>query len=136
MISHRTIQKVETLHRMHYVEVVRPMFLNSAMRYHLQLPKCWVDFHHLGIVTVASRLDYESVQVISILVRASDGTDEGAARTTDQRFSVSVININDNKPQFSQEYYEAEIDENTTARQIVTTVSATDGDLSPYGEVR
>ena len=90
----------------------------------------------LGIVTVAGRVDYESVQAITFTVRASDGTDEGIARTTDQRFSVSVININDNKPQFSQEYYEAEISEDTTNRQTVTTVTATDADLSPYGEVR
>ena len=99
----------------------------------LQFFHCWL---FLGIVTVAGRVDYESVQAITFTVRVSDGADEGIARTTDQRFSVSVININDNKPQFSQEYYEAEISENTTDRQTVTTVTATDADLSPYGEVR
>lgn len=85
---------------------------------------------------MASRIDYESVQVVNITVRASDRTAGGPSLYTDQVFSFRVVNINDNRPLFTQQYYEAEIRENITNRQTVVTVLATDLDLHPYGDVR
>lgn len=85
---------------------------------------------------MVGRIDYEAVQSISFTASASDRESGLLARTTVQQFTVSVININDNGPRFSQPYYEAELRENVTSRQTVVSVLATDLDLSPYGDVR
>lgn len=88
----------------------------------------------VGIITVADRIDYESVQAINITVRASDSGNP--AKSTEQLFTIEVVNINDNVPIFTKPYYEAEISENSTLRQNVITVSASDIDLPPYGTVK
>ncbi|KAF6041176.1 hypothetical protein EB796_000514 [Bugula neritina] len=89
-----------------------------------------------GIVTVASRVDYEAIQTVTFTARAYDGNNYLTDQYADQQFTVNIININDNTPKFSQQFYESDISENSTDRQTVTTVSATDQDFYPYGDVR
>lgn len=102
---------------------------------HLQNNMHEIYFWWTGIVTVAtSRIDYESRQSINVTVRASDSGIP--PKTTEQLFTIDIININDNLPIFSEPFYEAEINENATVRQNVITVSASDLDLPPYGAVK
>lgn len=83
---------------------------------------------------MAGRIDYEAVQRLNVTVRASD--QGNPPRSSEREFSIAVININDHTPKFSQPFYEAEILENSTVRQSVVTVQASDLDLSPYGDVK
>jgi len=85
---------------------------------------------------VASRIDYEAIQTVTFTARAYDGNNYLTDQYADQQFTVNIININDNTPKFSQQFYESDILENSTDRQTVTTVSATDQDFYPYGDVR
>lgn len=88
-------------------------------------------------MTVADRIDYESVQAISFTARARDRADGGVlSLSTQHDFVVNVVNINDHQPVFSESYYEVEIRENVTSQQTVVSVLATDLDLYPYGDIR
>lgn len=90
----------------------------------------------VGLVSVSSRIDYETVQTVTFTATARDRDDSVLSHSTTHQFSVNVININDNTPVFSEPYYEAEVLENRTQRQNAVTVIATDLDLPAYGDVR
>ncbi|XP_069125193.1 protocadherin Fat 4-like [Argopecten irradians] len=70
-------------------------------------------------------LDYEdqNQRVITDTVIVSDGAHRKTASVT-----VSVTNVNDNKPQFNQTIYRADVRENTATGHVVTQVHAFDLD--------
>uniref|UniRef100_A0A3B5L7J7 Cadherin domain-containing protein n=1 Tax=Xiphophorus couchianus TaxID=32473 RepID=A0A3B5L7J7_9TELE len=72
-------------------------------------------------------LDREKVSLYEILIQASDcGT---------LNVSVTVLDINDNRPSFSQDVYQVQIYENASVGTIVTRVNATDPDEGTNGEI-
>ncbi|XP_033754776.1 protocadherin Fat 4-like [Pecten maximus] len=78
-----------------------------------------------GDVFTFVMLDYEdqAQRVLSNKVIAWDGTNSVTATVT-----VSVINVNDNNPQFNKSTYITHVRENTAAGQLVTKVQAFDED--------
>ena len=80
-----------------------------------------------GIVSVASPLDYESVRLFFLTVRAED---HGSPYTqfSDVKLTVHVLNENDNQPVFSPSSYSPLVSSQAAAG-TVTLLSATDNDL-------
>ncbi|KAI1280906.1 Cadherin-23 [Halotydeus destructor] len=90
-----------------------------------------------GIVTINKRLDFEELPIkqAKFSVRAI-GT--GPAGSTSRPSSianviVTVIDINDNSPVFTQDMYSASVLESAEWPQTIITVSATDADSGAYG---
>jgi hypothetical protein len=88
-----------------------------------------------GTVYVIGALNFELVEVYSLFVRASDNpTNLGkdTQRQTDHSILVTVVDVNDHVPIFSQNgNYAGVVDENSASGTAVITVSATDGDQQP-----
>lgn len=49
---------------------------------------------------------------------------------------ILVLDVNDNSPEFSQQFYQVSLPENTPAGTSITHVSATDKDAGDNGKVR
>ncbi|XP_035848378.1 cadherin-23 isoform X4 [Sander lucioperca] len=80
-----------------------------------------------GWVILRASLDYELMQRFTLTVLARDG---GGEETTG-RIRVSVLDVNDNMPQFQKEAYVGSLRENEQAVQPVARVRATDEDSPP-----
>nr|XP_056703533.1 protocadherin Fat 2 [Euleptes europaea] len=79
-----------------------------------------------GQITTSQVLDYEANHEFHIKVRA---TDHGMPPLSSEALvSVSVLDINDNPPKFSQLQYEANVSEMATCGHIVIKVQAFDSD--------
>ncbi|XP_065146675.1 protocadherin gamma-A12-like isoform X41 [Paramisgurnus dabryanus] len=84
-------------------------------------------------LVLEKELDREQQEEIDMILTATDGG-------TPQRSGTAVIHItvldaNDNVPVFSQSVYKVTLPENTPSGTSVITVSATDADEGPNGEV-
>ncbi|XP_057177608.1 protocadherin beta-7-like isoform X36 [Triplophysa rosa] len=84
-------------------------------------------------LVLEKELDREQQKEIDMVITATDGG-------TPQRSGTAVIHItvldaNDNVPVFSQSVYKVTLPENTPPGTSVITVSATDADEGPNGEV-
>ena len=85
-----------------------------------------------GILRVIGQIDYEQRQNYTLTLRAGN---PGTTLHSDINVSVRVINQNDERPEFSGDYF-ANVTEHSTVRTAVVTVMATDDDLDSYGQVR
>ena len=87
-------------------------------------------FQFVGKEMVLIRsLDYEQVQSYTLKVRARDvGGRTSAAEAT---VTVNVIEVNDNRPVFTQQYVRVEVDENVALNTLITTLTASDADSGP-----
>lgn len=80
-----------------------------------------------GEIKVAGRLDFEDKPMYNLTVVAVDsGVPQLSSTAT---IMVSLLNINDNDPEFNQTEYEASVIENAEEGTYVTTVYATDPDV-------
>ncbi|XP_037509901.1 protocadherin-16 [Rhipicephalus sanguineus] len=81
--------------------------------------------HDSGELALAKPLDYEMKQFYKLKLRASDGKHSDIARV-----NISVLDVNDNDPQFSQPRYSFMLTEPDTVRQgsLVGQVEASDAD--------
>ncbi|XP_036431575.1 protocadherin gamma-C5-like isoform X1 [Colossoma macropomum] len=81
---------------------------------------------HYTLVT-DGRLDRETVPEYTVVVTA---TDEGSPPLSSQKtFVVSLSDVNDNAPVFSQPSYSVDIAENNAPGTLIVAVSASDPDL-------
>ncbi|NXF97913.1 PCDA3 protein, partial [Eubucco bourcierii] len=78
-------------------------------------------------------LDREAVPVHKLLLTASDGGRPSLTGTVE--VVVSVLDVNDNAPQFSQSVYKVQLTESAPEGTLVVQVNATDPDLGAYGDV-
>ncbi|XP_032558659.1 protocadherin alpha-2-like isoform X3 [Chiroxiphia lanceolata] len=78
-------------------------------------------------------LDRETMPVHQLLLTASDGGRPSLTGTME--LVISVLDVNDNAPQFNQSVYNVVLPEDTLVGKLVTRVNATDPDLGIYGEV-
>ncbi|XP_041929717.1 protocadherin beta-15-like [Alosa sapidissima] len=78
-------------------------------------------------------LDREQQEEVTVILTASDGGSPPRSGTI--AIHVTVIDANDNAPVFSQDIYEASLSENSPVDTVVLTVTATDVDDGPNGEV-
>ncbi|XP_030648024.1 protocadherin beta-16-like [Chanos chanos] len=80
-----------------------------------------------------NKLDREQQQEHTLLLTAIDGGTP--QRTGTVTIHISVLDANDNVPVFSQPVYIVNMSENAPLGTVVVTVSATDADEGPNGEV-
>ncbi|XP_076043934.1 cadherin 87A isoform X2 [Oratosquilla oratoria] len=86
-----------------------------------------------GVVTVKSRMDFESSSSLNFTVVAFDtGVPQLSASAL---VIVEIENVNDEDPVFSMAIYEAEVNENSPPGTLVTTVVATDADEGEFGQI-
>ena len=79
-----------------------------------------------GELRVVNGLDHETIPMYNLTVTASDnGT---SPLSSDVLVSIHVIDINDNRPVFSQSVYRGQLLENLLAGQSIATVTVTDED--------
>ncbi|KAM9531480.1 protocadherin alpha-13-like isoform 8-T8 [Guaruba guarouba] len=78
-------------------------------------------------------LDRETVPIHHLVLSATDGGRPPLTGTME--LLVTVLDVNDNAPQFNQSVYNAVLPEDALEGTLVARVSATDPDLGVYGEV-
>ncbi|KAM4709804.1 protocadherin Fat 1 [Discoglossus pictus] len=81
-----------------------------------------------GLIVTSQPLDYEQLQLHTLLVRAFDNGIPPLS--SDVVVKVHVTDLNDNPPMFTQQIYEAKISELSKQGHFVTCVKATDADRS------
>ncbi|XP_075571803.1 protocadherin alpha-3-like [Pelecanus crispus] len=99
--------------------------LSPTEHFRLDLQKAEEDVEFLFLV-LAKPLDRETVPVHRLVLTASDG---GRPPLTGRmELVISVLDANDNAPQFNQSVYKVQLPENTERGTLVIRVSATDLD--------
>ncbi|XP_054073566.1 protocadherin alpha-6-like [Rissa tridactyla] len=78
-------------------------------------------------------LDRETLPMHRLVLTASDGGRPSLTGTME--LLISVLDVNDNAPQFNQSVYKVQLPENAAEGTQVVCVNATDRDLGIYGEV-
>ncbi|XP_035677124.1 protocadherin Fat 4-like [Branchiostoma floridae] len=86
-----------------------------------------------GEVTIGSSLDREADEIVTFVVLATDGGNPALTGTTTVR--VNVTDLNDNPPVFNPDFYSIEIPYDSTSTEVLTTVSATDADITTNAEI-
>jgi len=86
-----------------------------------------------GVVSVAGALDYDTTTSYSLTVRATDGGT--IPKTDDATLTISVTNVNDVVPTFSQSEYTANVNENVATSTSVLTVTASIIDAGAAGTI-
>ncbi|CAL4149728.1 unnamed protein product [Meganyctiphanes norvegica] len=86
-----------------------------------------------GVIRIGSSLDYEKVQQVITTVIATDGGDPPLSSTA--IVNVTVTDVNDNTPVFSQQSYYTKVNENARPRITIIQVSATDVDSNDNGKL-
>ncbi|KAI5754092.1 hypothetical protein M8J77_005676 [Diaphorina citri] len=94
---------------------------------------------HSGVITTRVSLDRETTQVYTIVVVATDqALPVSERRSSSATVVVSVLDDNDNYPQFLERTYTVNIPEDTNINQnpVVATVKATDADEGQNAALR
>ena len=84
------------------------------------------------ILTAAGELDRETQQLFSFTVVATDG-DLAMERTSEVMVNVSLLDLNDVTPSFSNDSYYMAWEEDTLVGSVLLTVEAVDFDLGENG---
>ena len=84
-------------------------------------------------LVIESELDRETTDHYDIQVIASDGGSEPLTGTV--MLNISILDANDNKPNFTKSVYEVKVKENIAVNTTIIQVSAKDADLGPNAEV-
>ncbi|XP_030360739.1 protocadherin alpha-13-like [Strigops habroptila] len=84
-------------------------------------------------LVLAKPLDRETMPIHRLLLTASDGGRPPLAGTVE--LVISVLDVNDNAPQFNQSVYSVLLPEDALEGTLVARVNATDPDFGVYGEV-
>uniref|UniRef100_A0A3Q2WNM2 Protocadherin 1 gamma 13 n=2 Tax=Haplochromini TaxID=319058 RepID=A0A3Q2WNM2_HAPBU len=79
-------------------------------------------------------LDREKEESISLVLTAFDGGDPQMSGTI--RIFITVLDVNDNAPVFTQSTYTATVFENAPEGTVVTSVSASDADHGSNGRIK
>lgn len=86
-----------------------------------------------GVITTAHALDHENVSLYILNVSVTDNGDPSL--TSNAVLVVYVIDVNDHRPIFSQELYQASVYENFTVNSTILRVHARDLDSSSAGGI-
>ncbi|XP_075623000.1 protocadherin alpha-6-like [Balearica regulorum gibbericeps] len=84
-------------------------------------------------LVLSKALDRETMPVHRLVVTASDGGRPPLTGTVE--LVISVLDVNDNAPQFNQSVYKVQLPESAAEGTLVARVNATDPDEGIYGEV-
>jgi len=86
-----------------------------------------------GIVSLAKALDREAQASFNLTIRA---TDEGAPRRSSTSYLIiSVLDINDNPPEFEFAEYAKNVSESTPIGSQIINVYAVSKDVGPNAEI-
>lgn len=84
-----------------------------------------------GVVSVAQQLDFENRHMYFLMLRASEGNDMLGIAT----LNITLIDVNDNAPQFEQQQYNFSIAEDEPLSTYIGVVIATDEDSTTNSEI-
>ncbi|XP_066518474.1 protocadherin-23 [Hoplias malabaricus] len=104
--------------------------LNSTITYSIIGNGSFAIDRYSGIITTTKALDYEEQVLHTLRIVASDSVHQTEAEVT-----VQVLDVNDNAPVFSQEFYQVMLSELTPADSFVVSVLASDRDSGLNGRV-
>lgn len=82
------------------------------------------NIDNTGTIRVNNQLDYEKITNYTLRIRAFDGIYDDYATVT-----IKIANVNDNAPEFSQQTYHAEADEETIKPGCIVVIQAFDPDI-------
>ncbi|XP_023854145.1 protocadherin-23 [Salvelinus sp. IW2-2015] len=85
---------------------------------------------YTGVVTLTQKLDHEEQTTHRLVVWASDSLHQTTAEVL-----VQVLDVNDNVPVFSQDFYQVKLPELSPANMLILTVAATDRDSGLNGKL-
>uniref|UniRef100_A0A8C5DR47 Protocadherin alpha-8-like n=1 Tax=Gouania willdenowi TaxID=441366 RepID=A0A8C5DR47_GOUWI len=114
------------------VNSIRTYILSSND--HFDIETSQNDGDKRPLLVLKKPLDREQQNKHLLCVTAVDGGKPPRSGTLN--ISITVLDINDNRPQFSQDTYQIEIYENVTIGTVVTRVSAVDPDEGTNGEIK
>ncbi|KFO18617.1 Cadherin EGF LAG seven-pass G-type receptor 3, partial [Fukomys damarensis] len=88
-----------------------------------------------GLISTSGRVDREHMENYELVVEASDQGKEPGPRSATVRVHITVLDENDNAPQFSEKRYVAQVREDVRPHTVVLRVTATDQDKDANGLV-
>uniref|UniRef100_A0A663EP04 Cadherin domain-containing protein n=1 Tax=Aquila chrysaetos chrysaetos TaxID=223781 RepID=A0A663EP04_AQUCH len=106
--------------------------LSPSEHFSLDWQKTEEDSESLFLV-LRRPLDRETMPEHRLVLTASDGGRPSLTGTME--LVISVLDVNDNAPQFNQSVYKVQLLESAAEGTLVARVNATDPDLGMYGEV-
>ncbi|KAL9905398.1 fat-like cadherin-related tumor suppressor homolog isoform X2 [Glossina fuscipes] len=87
-----------------------------------------------GIISTTSEIDFEKTKAFFLTVQAIDG---GSPPLSNQAFvNVTILDVNDNQPQFAQNVYRVRISEDAKKGEKVLQIIATDEDSHQNGVIK
>ena len=89
-----------------------------------------------GVITTLRNIDREVTEFYTLTVFLAGTSSPNSLLDDEAIINITVLDINDNSPMFSQDLYTTEIAENTTINAIIFTVNATDADAGSNAIVR
>ncbi|XP_060630218.2 protocadherin gamma-B1-like isoform X44 [Anolis sagrei] len=114
--------------------------MNTIQDYSLNINQYFVldmterEFEKTYVKLVLNKqLDHESESSFHLTLMALDGGKP--PKTGTAKIWITVIDVNDNSPVFSQELYMVNLKENTPRGSLVVQVKATDKDAGSYGQI-
>ncbi|XP_022624841.1 protocadherin alpha-8-like [Seriola dumerili] len=110
---------------------IRTYMLTSNDHFEIEIIQS--DEDKIPFLVLKKSLDREQKDKHLLFVTAVDGGKPPRSGTLN--VSITVLDINDNRPMFSQNNYQTEIYENVSVGTTVTKVDATDPDEGPNGEI-
>ncbi|XP_053785575.1 cadherin EGF LAG seven-pass G-type receptor 3 isoform X1 [Desmodus rotundus] len=88
-----------------------------------------------GLISTSGRVDREHMESYELVVEANDQGQEPGPRSATVRVHITVLDENDNAPQFSEKRYVAQVREDVRPHTVVLRVTATDRDKDANGLV-
>ena len=136
-LTHDTIQVSEDLPRNTAVAEYRAtdadVGTNANIEYSLSPDNIPFTLSVTGTLSLTGPIDFETRQSYSVNITASNpGTELSATTTT----TIQILNVNDNTPVITGEPYRVSIAENSPINTLLTTLTASDGDLGIHGDIR
>uniref|UniRef100_A0A3Q3IEQ8 Cadherin domain-containing protein n=1 Tax=Monopterus albus TaxID=43700 RepID=A0A3Q3IEQ8_MONAL len=113
------------------INSIRTYTLTSNDHFEIEINQS--DEDKIPFLVLKKSLDREQKEKHSLFVTAVDGGKPQRSGTLN--VSIIVLDINDNRPTFSQEIYQIEIRENVPIGTTVAKVKAIDTDQGPNGEI-
>ncbi|XP_068885315.1 protocadherin alpha-13-like [Aphelocoma coerulescens] len=107
--------------------------LSPSEHFSLDLQKSSEEYRESLFLVLTKPLDRETIPVHRLVLTASDGGRPSLTGTME--LVISVLDANDNAPQFNQTVYKVQLPESTDEGTLVTRVNATDPDLGSNGEL-
>ncbi|XP_078674768.1 protocadherin Fat 4-like [Branchiostoma floridae x Branchiostoma belcheri] len=89
-----------------------------------------------GRLSLAGELDREAKSMYSIAIAASDGGSPPLTSEEEFQMQVTVLDVNDNEPEFPQSIYYITIDEESVIGSNIANITALDADEGSNGQVR